>query len=36
MKTNLKEETFWLSRDEKMELIFEFKISQNILMKVKQ
>lgn len=25
MKTNLKEETFWLSRDEKMELIFEFK-----------
>jgi GTPase len=25
IKTNLKEETFWLSRDEKMELIFEFK-----------
>ena len=25
IKTNLKEETFWLSRDEKMELVFEFK-----------
>ena len=25
IKTNLREETFWLSRDEKMELIFEFK-----------
>ena len=25
IKSNLKEETFWLSRDEKMELIFEFK-----------
>ena len=25
IKTNLKEETFWLSRDEKMELFFEFK-----------
>jgi elongation factor 1-alpha len=25
IKTNLKEEIFWLSRDEKMELIFEFK-----------
>ena len=25
MKITLKEETFWLSRDEKMELIFEFK-----------
>ena len=27
IKTNLKEETFWLSRDEKMELFFEFKNS---------
>ena len=25
IKTNLKENTFWLSRDEKTELIFEFK-----------
>ena len=25
IKTNLKEEIFWLSRDEKKELIFEFK-----------
>ena len=25
IKSNLKEETFWLSRDEKMELFFEFK-----------
>ena len=25
MKITLKEETFWLSRDEKMESIFEFK-----------
>jgi GTPase len=25
IKTNMKENTFWLSRDEKMELVFEFK-----------
>ena len=27
LKTNLKENTFWLSRDEKVEIIFEFKNS---------